>query len=314
MGYGTRPPRVRANVDPNVMNYLARLERQAMRRAPAAPDAQMGRFLRGIDRQMPAAEPLADMVNRANRTDTLLNSRVQRMTPDEQRGSLTAVWAQAQKDAADAAATRRMADTRRSQDFQTGATIAGLGALGAGAFGARVAQEAGLGRSEEDPESFAEPDLPAVVSRPEPTSTWWGEAEEDIVPPTIDLGDNDLGDMALEDDIVVPFEPEIFMGPEDRAILDSMDDPLPDWWTKRTTRDYALPLGMLSPEESVSMSPGPESEVDMGGDLEDLPAPQMRSIAALIQAGVPEQRATDIILRGSSMSPDEYRMVTGGRR
>lgn len=69
-----------------------------------------------------------------------------------------------------------------------------------------------------------------------------------------------------------------------------------------------------SPEESVAAAPGPESQVAQDPDLEDLPGPQLRSMRALMRSGIPEGRARDIILKGSSMSPDEYRMVTGGRR
>lgn len=69
-----------------------------------------------------------------------------------------------------------------------------------------------------------------------------------------------------------------------------------------------------SPDQAIANAPGPRIPVGRNMDMEDLPGPQLRSVRALIQAGIPAGRAMDIITRGASMSPDEYRMVTGGRR
>ena len=69
-----------------------------------------------------------------------------------------------------------------------------------------------------------------------------------------------------------------------------------------------------SPEDAVASAPGPSMPVQQVVDLEDLPGQQSRSIMALMRGGISEARAMDIILKGSSMSPDEYQMVTGGRR
>jgi len=69
-----------------------------------------------------------------------------------------------------------------------------------------------------------------------------------------------------------------------------------------------------SPDQAIAHAPGPGIQIGRNTDIEDLPGPQLRSVRALIQAGIPAGRAMDIITKGASMSPDEYRMVTGGRR
>lgn len=291
------------------------LDALARRRAPANQATQLARYLRQLELEQP--EPLADMVNRANRTDTLLKSRVARMTPEEQQGSLTAIWAQAQRDAMDAAAARRAAQAGQSE------RMAGLGRVATHPLTVAGATAAGVGgymatQDEDEPERLAMPEPEAVVADPEPQPTWWGEMEEDIVPPSMDIGEDPMGDMLMElvDDEVAPYEPEIALNPGDEALVDSvLNSPVPDWYSKRTIREYAMPLGMLSADEAVEMAPGPESQVtETDFNIEDLPGPQQRSLKVLMNSGIPEGRARDIILRGASMSPDEYRMVTGGRR
>jgi hypothetical protein len=78
--------------------------------------------------------------------------------------------------------------------------------------------------------------------------------------------------------------------------------------------DPMMNLEPDSPDDAVANAPGPGVQVGRNMDMEDLPGPQMRSVQALMRAGIPAGRAMDIITKGASMSPDEYRMETGGRR
>jgi hypothetical protein len=76
--------------------------------------------------------------------------------------------------------------------------------------------------------------------------------------------------------------------------------------------------GLLGDDEPGTapflLSQGPDAPVVEEQNMEDLPGPQLRSVKALIRAGIAPSRAMDIITGGASMSPDEYRQVTGGRR
>jgi hypothetical protein len=136
--------------------------------------------------------------------------------------------------------------------------------------------------------------------------------------------DRSISEIDLSDDAPVVIDPDI-PGP-DEARNSFLETPFISRTAEgdfRPSEDYpfrgkntyfASDFRPPSPEESVAAAPGPESQVAQDQELEDLPGPQLRSIRALMRGGIPEGRARDIILKGNSMSPDEYRMVTGGRR
>jgi hypothetical protein len=306
------------------MDYLARLEQRAAMRAPATDPSKLQRYLRRVEGNTPPVEPLADMLNRNDRTRTLLESRVDRLTPEQQQGSLASIWVQAQREAAEAAAAQRLADARRASDMRTGATVAGLGALGAGAFygrmqqeqeAQRLARELGTDMAVDNAVTEIPIDGPVLVPdvMPEGPTADVPDlfADDTYMPPVATADDLMMMDEVADavDDITVP-------APGMSLPLDAPADDEMDFYRRfqDTTTGKALEYTMPSPEEALGMSPGPESEVAMPDDLETLPGPQMRSIKALMRGGIPEGRARDIILRGSSMSPDEYRLVTGGRR
>lgn len=108
-----------------------------------------------------------------------------------------------------------------------------------------------------------------------------------------------IDDLRIEDDS--PIEPPMTYDPEARV-----EDLFRD--------DYKVTLDMDTPEQTAAMAPGPAAPVGVNADMEDLPGPQMRSVRALMRAGIPSGRAMDIIQGRANMSPEEYRMVTGGRR
>lgn len=108
-----------------------------------------------------------------------------------------------------------------------------------------------------------------------------------------------IDDLRIEDDS--PVEPPMTYDPDARVEELFRDD-------------YKVTLDMDTPEQAAAMNPGPAATVGVNDNMEDMPGPQMRSVRALIRAGIPSSRAMDIIQGRANMSPDEYRMVTGGRR
>lgn len=235
-------------------------------RGPVPP----GDYTAAIDSMLPAVqpEPFADALLRNDRTRALIDSRLNRLSPEQMPGSLGLVGRQF---AADQAAARA-ATLKAAEDRKTLAAMAALGAAGAGAFAGRVMQEAG----ERDRLAPLERDMQVA----------------DFVRSSID-------DLRIEDDS--PIEPPMTYDPEARV-----EDLFRD--------DYKVTLDMDTPDQASAMAPGPAAPVGVNADLEDLPGPQARSVRALIGAGIPAGRAMDIIQGRANMSPEEYRMVTGGRR
>lgn len=226
--------------------------------------------------------PLIDMLRQNERSRALVRSRLDRLTPEQRQSSLQSVALQAEDDARAAAAAQRAADAQYQQDLRTAGAVAAAGLLGGGAMYGRMSQLADDSARSAASNPTAEdlgPDMRGRIEDAMPTQIYLGE---DL--PDFDLPEIDTSSMPIEmaQDLFVEDEPMIL------------------------TAD--------TPAQAVAAAPGPEIPVGRERSLEELPGPQRRSIAALMRAGIPEGRATSIILRGASMSPDEYRMVTGGGR
>lgn len=272
------------------------------------PPADMNVAIEGM---MPsvAAEPFADILRRNDRTRALINSRLDRLTPEQRPGSLGLVGRQA-----DADAYRRRRQSIES-DMDLGTRL-GL-AAGAAALAGGYALKSG-----DDAEAEAMEAEMAREQEAEMARAMLAALSEKLI-----SGFDPLAEMAADSELPIPLSDSIL----DLPMPDS--DPMPS--VRQMLQDSAVPARNLpktamgdsfqrilesgvyqlpSPEESAAMSPGPETPVGMNQDMEDLPGPQMRSVRALMAAGIPEGRAMAIIVKGSSMSPDEYRMVTGGRR
>ena len=321
---------------------------------PIAPDRAIGAAPRRwlevaeMDRAMQPqpAPPLADMLLDNDRRRALIASRLGRLTPEQQARSLPVVG---QQYAADQAAARA-ADIKYGRDVNTAMALGGAVALGAGAFGARMAQESG--RNQQDAEILADLNMREQLSRDVRDIDVAGE--DGVYVPDVYVGASadDIPDLFAEDTLL-PLTSDVdeigllddindIRVPLPSARLPSMYEPFSDADVRAKTMeamakqpflrasadmpgalrrgrtafedDFQMGLTPDSPDEAVAAAPGPENPVNRVVDMEDLPGPQMRSIRALIGGGIPESRARDIILKGYSMSPDEYRMVTGGRR
>jgi hypothetical protein len=320
MGYGTRPPRVRANVDPKVMESLGQLRQRMLQQAalddaakmdeffgrvpPKDPNAavmaaledplsdmvgatgaprrflEQGQFRRAVDEGMPPAEPLVDMLNRNDRSRTLLESRINRLSPEDRQGSLAGVWMQAQQDAAQAAAAQRAAQSQAAERMASAGrvamhpmTVAGAATAGVGGYMASRPEPAGPDAIDRGL-AAREVDLGPLTAGPGPES-------EALVLPDLDMSGLDE-DLIQASDGMFAEEPEMTLTPD-------------------------------TPDEAMSWSPGPQSPV-IDTEEPSLSNPQQRTLNALVTAGIPYSRAMDILLGRASLSPDEYRMVTGGRR
>lgn len=249
---------------------------------------------------VPPSAPLSDMLLNNERRRALIASRLSRLTPEQRASSLPSVGQQYEADRAAA----RAAAIQHDRDVNTAAALAAAGIVAGGAMYGRMSQLA-----EEFAKSLAEnyydfgPDLSGDP--------------DGAMPMTIDIGEDSLVDwpegrlsqMAARmpgPDVYVepaPGVPESELRADTVSQLETLfaDDPM-------------MNLEPDSPDDAIASAPGPTNPVGRPMDMEELPAPQMRSVRALIRAGIPAGRAMDIITKGASMSPAEYRMVTGGRR
>lgn len=322
---------------------------------PIAPDRAVGAaprsWLEGAEMSramepQPAA-PLTDMLLDNDRRRALIGSRLARLTPEQQARSLPVVGRQYEADQAAA----RAADIKYGRDVNTAMALGAAGALGAGAFGARMAQESD--RNRQDAEILADLNMREQLSSDVRDIAVAGD--DGVYVPDVYVGASadDIQDLFAED-ALLPLTSDV----DEISLLEDINDirvPLPKAKLPRTYEpfsdadvraktmkmmagqpflpnageelspglrntntifgeDIRMAISPDSPADAVAAAPGPTTPVGRVVDLEDLPGPQMRSIRALIGGGIPDSRARDIILKGYSMSPDEYRMVTGGRR
>ena len=278
---------------------------------PIAPDRAVGAaprsWLEGAEMsramEPQPAPPLTDMLLDNDRRRALIGSRLDRLTPEQQARSLPVVGRQYEADQAAA----RAADIRYGRDVNTAAALAAAGIVGGGAMYGRMSQlaeEAARGQAEND---F---DLgPDLSGSPDGAMPMTMDLEEDALMDSVASMPAPMAEGVDEDALLGSVQQQLagvpqFAGgqPPPRSGMDLFaDDPM-------------MNLEPDSPDEAIASAPGPSIPVGRNMDMETLPGPQMRSVRALIRAGIPAGRAMDIITKGYSMSPDEYRMVTGGRR
>ena len=287
----------------------------------------LARYLDDLARQADAAadaEPLADLLRRNDRTRALVDSRLDRLTPEQQPGSLGLVARQSQFDQANARAAQILADRNRD----TAMTLGAGGALGAGAFGLRMALDNqqnqqdqailsgwGEARAEREAAQLAQDNRVAEAARAEQARARTARAidayDDDVLRGAEEGVERAVSEIDLSDDSPVVLDSGV--SDFDSLMQSAMDDTRANLLGENADESVML-VAMDTPEKAAAFAPGPATPVGMNRDLEDLPGPQMRSVRALMRAGIPESRALAIILKGSAMSPDEYRMVTGGRR
>jgi hypothetical protein len=244
--------------------------------------------------------PLMDLLLANDRTQTLLDSRLERLTPEQLARSLPAVGRQYEADRAAA----RAAEILYGKDLNTAAALAAGGVVGGAALygqGSRLADQ--YARDQADTIELG-PDLSGDPA--------------DVLPEELDLGDDAVSDFVageadeMEQALLRPIR-EREAGLPDFLADTSYPAALPDT-PGLFGEDPMMALQPDTPEQAVAAAPGPSIAVEEVMGIEDLPGPQMRSVKVMINAGIPADRAMDIITKGASMTPDEYRMVTGGRR
>lgn len=278
-----------------------------------------------VSSMMPSSlgEPLADMLLENDRRRALIGSRLERLTPEQQSRSLPVVGRQYESDQAAA----RAADISSGRNRDTAAVLGAAGVLGAGAFGARLAQESDRNRRD----SALLSDLNMREQLAKDVQDIPIGADDGVYVPDVYVGASvqDIPDLFAED-AMLPITSDV----DEIGMMDQLADdygsisvpssgarmplmPMPRAYAgtgpESMRRDVVKDMEwtFLPTDSEESWPDGPVSQTP---DMEDLPGPQLRSVKALISAGIPAGRAMDIITKGSSMSPDEYRMVTGGRR
>lgn len=273
--------------------------------------------------------PFADELARNDRTRALTGARLDRMTPEQQASSLPFVGRMAEMDANAAAAAAREAARRYNADLQTAAALAAGGVIGGGALygvGSRLANDMIQG-DEVDPESDPQQavrqlmDDPGVAVPQEETDYSYmvprADVSELISDPPFLGADQPAEARTLPGDFwAEPLIDGDGIGPQDEeydisylgATSDFGRDPLRRIRETNLTLDDPVLELTHNPSQPEAYSP------PVAVEREPLPGPKARSIQALMRAGIAEPRARDIILKGYSMSPDEYRAVTGGRR
>jgi hypothetical protein len=279
----------------------------AAQRAVGAPPRswlERGELARSLETE--PSLPMVDMLLENDKRRALLGGRLDRLTPEQQARSLPAVGRQYEADQAAA----RAADIRRGRDMNTAGMLAAGGLAGAGAFGLRMAMEDAQNQQDsmlmEAWENEKQQRMTSQLSQDPASVAGLIEAGGGDSDPAMDMVSAAVSELDFSEDTpvdpIVPYS-EANTRANTLSQLASMFGEEPQ-----------LAILPDSPDDAIAAAPGPTGNVRQVVDLEDLPGPQKRSIIALIRGGIPEGRAMDIILKGSSMSPDEYRMVTGGRR
>jgi hypothetical protein len=241
--------------------------------------------------------PLLDLLLANDRSQTLLDSRLERLTPEQLARSLPAVGQQYQADRNAA----RAAEILYVKDLQTAAALAAGGVVGGAAL---YGQGSRLG------EDYIQAQANDIDLGPD-----LSEDPADVLPEEMSRGDDSLltevGDAigAME----MPEDPDFAALEEMAGLLEAPEAEEIDI-ASLFAEEPMMDLQPDTPEEAVAAAPGPGLGVGGEMDLDALPGPQMRSVKVLINAGLPAGRAMDIITKGASLTPDEYRMVTGGRR
>jgi len=271
-------------------------------------------YNKSIEGLMPSGpgEPLLDALARNDRTRALVQGRLDRLAPEQMPGSLGLVGRRYDADQAAA----RAADILADRNLGTAAALGIGGALGAGAFGARMALENQQNQQDQMLLGAWENQAAEVARREQAKA----RADRSLMASV----DRSISEIDFSDDAPVVIVPDI-PGPDEvrnsfleTPFLSRTPEgnfrPSEDPFFRGKNTFFASDFRTPSPDDAVAFAPGPEAQVSRVPELEELPGPQLRSIRALMRGGIPEGRARDIILKGSSMSPDEYRMVTGGRR
>ena len=312
----------------------------------ALTPAQFNRRIRA--KMPPQVEelPLADQLLRNERTRALVGNRLDRLTPEQRERSLPAI-SRAYEDYQRQARMGEEAARLQRNSMLSDAAVPLAAALGAG--GALMAGSTPEG--EEAPAPMTLDDVQWMTMAPAdamPTSMDLGDplpVEPEVYIDAEDVDTDGLAEMILaaQETPVIPdvdamMDEDIGMDlygssePEDYdPILTSFAADPTDYLELRGAGvpvlpdiDDEVPGGPVPVPEVPAMKEARLPDVaDYFGEPTQLAAPdrdpymtnaQKRTVQVLMNAGIPSQRAGRIARGEASLSPQEYRMVTGGRR
>ena len=307
------------NPQRNVVNaFLERLAEQQRRLAARGRDLKPvdaltpAQFNRRIRAQMPPQVeelPLADQLLRNERTRALVGNRLDRLTPEQQMRSLPAI-SRAYEDYQRQARMGEEAARLQRNSMLSDAAFPLAAALGAG----------GVMMAGSTPEEVAEEPLTlddiailgAAAQAMDPADAMPVDeidlGDFPMVEPDVQIDEEDVDTEGLAEMIMAAMEtpvvPDIEGLMDDPETLLALDEPaIPE------PAEPSLPMDDLVLERDST--PPRESPPDRDPYMTNA---QKRTVQVLMNAGIPSERAGRIARGQASLSPAEYRMVTGGRR
>ena len=298
--------------------FLERLAEQQRRLAARGRDLKPvdaltpAQFNRRIRAKMPPQVeelPLADQLLRNERTRALVNNRLDRLTPEQQMRSLPAI-SRAYEDYQRQARMGEEAARLQRNSMLSDAAVPLAAALGAG----------GVMMAGSTPEEVAEEPLTlddiailgAAAQAMDPADAMPVDeidlGDFPMVEPDVQIDEEDVDTDGLAEMIMAAMEtpvvPDIEGLMDDPETLLALDEPaIPE------PAEPSLPMDDLVLERDST--PPREAPPDRDPYMTNA---QKRTVQVLMNAGIPSERAGRIARGEASMSPAEYRMVTGGRR
>jgi hypothetical protein len=299
--------------------FLERLATQQRRLAARGRDLKSvdaltpAQFNRRIRAQMPPQVeelPLADQLLRNERTRALVGNRLDRLTPEQRERSIPLI----QRSYEDYERQARMADEAarlQRNSMMSDAAVPLAAALGAG--GVMMAGSTPEEEVAEEPLTLEDIAILGAAAQAMDPADAMPVDEIDLgdfpmVEPDVQIDEEDVDTDGLAEMIMAAMDTPVVPG-----IEGLMDDPEPllalDEPAIPEPAEPSLPMDDLVLERDNT--PPRESPPDRDPYMTNA---QKRTVQVLMNAGIPSERAGRIARGEASLSPAEYRMVTGGRR
>jgi hypothetical protein len=299
--------------------FLERLATQQRRLAARGRDLKSvdaltpAQFNRRIRAQMPPQVeelPLADQLLRNERTRALVGNRLDRLTPEQRERSIPLI----QRSYEDYERQARMADEAarlQRNSMMSDAAVPLAAALGAG--GVMMAGSTPEEEVAEEPLTLEDIAILGAAAQAMDPADAMPVDEIDLgdfpmVEPDVQIDEEDVDTDGLAEMIMAAMDTPVVPGIEglmdDPETLLALDEPaIPE------PAEPSLPMDDLVLERDNT--PPRESPPDRDPYMTNA---QKRTVQVLMNAGIPSERAGRIARGEASLSPAEYRMVTGGRR
>jgi hypothetical protein len=304
----------------NAVNaFLERLAEQQRRLAARGRDlkpvdaltpAQFNRRIRAQTPPQVEELPLADQLLRNERTRALVGNRLDRLTPEQRERSIPLI----QRSYEDYQRQARMADEAarlQRNSMLSEAAVPLAAALGAG--GVMMAGSTPEEEVAEEPLTLEDIAILGAAAQAMDPADAMPVDEIDLgdfpmVEPDVQIDEEDVDTDGLAEMIMAAMDTPVVPGIEglmdDPETLLALDEPaIPE------PAEPSLPMDDLVLERDNT--PPRESPPDRDPYMTNA---QKRTVQVLMNAGIPSERAGRIARGQASLSPAEYRMVTGGRR